>query len=442
MRYFINPYSQIIFSEGKYNFYAPPSKSSTVKIEISVNNDDLKLLLRNEGLTKDELVDMVGIDKTNFLIENEIYGTSAVNDNGVVSRTNQFYKQHLTLDQQKQIQNSNILILGCGGIGSSIVWLLAGLGVKKMTIVDFDIIEASNLNRMFMFDKSDIGEKKVLVIKRKLQELYEDIEINVIDTKISSETHLSEICLQEKYNLIIKALDSPSIFPAWLDSVCKKNRLPYIGGITLRDRVMIGPTYIPNVSEDGWSDIIHTDDSSERIYGKIPSIGTMLFNITDRIAIESIKILTENYDACEYTHCILSENIFSGEQEVIRSKESHFKGNGIKKSTAFLNLVSVIGFGCCSFYSKWAFLLVFILSLILPFCSYSGKKYILLQTFINSTIYSYFLSIYILSRIGFEILTFCFVSIVMASIVSMISLFINSIIIKLLEKQFKKSKSL
>lgn len=434
MRYIINPYSQIIFNKGKYDFYAPPSKTSTVKIEIPINSEGLDLLLTKEGLTKEELVNIVGIDKTNFLIEHEIYLTLVPDDNEVTSRTTQFYKQHLTLEQQKQIRDSNVLVLGCGGIGSSIAWLLAGLGIRKMTIVDFDIVEASNLNRMFMFGKSDIGEKKVLAIKRKLQELYADLEITAMDAKITSETHLNKICLKEKYNLIIKALDSPSMFPIWMDSVCKKNKLCYVGGITLRDRVMVGPTYIPNVAEDGWSDIIHIDDSSERIYGKIPSIGTMLFNATDRIAIESIKILTENYDACEYKHCIFSENIFSGEQEVIRSKKSRFKDDGIRKSTALLNLISIIGFGCCSLYNNWLLLLAFILSCLLPFCSYYGKKYILLQTFINSTICSLFLSVHILGNIGFDILTFCLVSIVMASIVSMISLCTNSVIIKLFSR--------
>lgn len=431
MRYIINPYSQVILNNGKYDFYAPPSKDSTVKIEIPINSEGLNVLLDQAGLTKKELADIVGIDKTNFLIDHDIYLTFIPDDNKVSSRTNQFYKQHLTLEQQKQIKDSNILILGCGGIGSSIAWLFAGLGIRKMTIVDFDIVEVSNLNRMFMFDKSDLGKKKVLTIKRKLQELYADLEITAIDTKITSESHLSEMCLKEKYNLIIKALDSPSMFPVWLDSVCKKNKLCCVGGITLRDRVMVGPTYIPNVAEDGWSDIIHMDDSSEHIYGKIPSIATMLFNATDRIAIESVKILTGNYGACEYRHCIFTENILTGEQEVIRSKKSRFKDDGIRKSTAFLNLMCIIGFGCCSLYNNWLFLPAFALSCFLPFCSYYGKKYILLQTFINSTVCSLFMSFCILGNIGADMLTFCFVSIVMASLISMISLCINSVIIKL-----------
>ena len=306
-----------------------------------------------------------------------------------------------------------------------------GFGRKKMTIVDFDTVEISNLNRMFMFDKHDIGEKKVSVVRRKLQNLYDDLEINIIDAMITSETHLSEICLNEKYDLIIKALDSPSAFPIWLDSVCKKNDLCYVGGITLRDRVMIGPTYIPNVAEDGWSDIINIVDSSERIYGKIPSIGVMLFDATDRIAIESIKILSRDYDACEYKRCIFSQNIFTGEQETIRNKKSCFIDNGIRKTTSLLNVLVILGFGFSSLYNVWLLVPMLCLTCVLPFFSYYEKKYILIQTFINSTIGSMFLSGYILSSIGFGFLAFCLVSIVVASIISLMSLFVNSIIIKI-----------
>lgn len=431
MKYIINPYSQVILNNGTYEFYAPPQKSATIKLELDVsNNMTIKTLLSPDGLSKEDLIDMVGSEKADFLINHEIFVDSLPNENTISSRTDQFFKQHLSIAQQEQIRNSNILILGCGGIGSSIAWIFASLGVKRITIVDFDIIEISNLNRMFMFDITDVGKKKVFVIKDKLNKLYPDIEITAIDRKVCSESELSEICVKEHFSIIIKALDSPSIFPIWLDSVCKKNSLKYVGGITLRDRILVGPTYIPNVAEDGWSDIIHMDNSSEHVFGKIPSLDVMLFSATDRIAVESIKILLGNYNACEYKNCIFSENIFTGEQEVIRSKKSSFKDNGNKKATALLNFFAIIGFGICTVYNSIWSPFVFVLACFLPFCSYYGEKYILLQTFINSTAYSLFLSFSILNNIGFGFFSFCLVSIVMASLLSMISLLINSIVIK------------
>lgn len=435
MKYTINPYAQIIRNKDKYEFYAPPQKSTTIKTEISISEELLKKMLSEDGLTREDLICTIGEDKANFLIEHKIYLTSLKEDDTVFSRTSQFFEQHLSAEQQKQIAESNLLILGCGGIGSSIAWLFAGLGIKKMTIVDFDVVEISNLNRMFMFNIADVGRKKTEVIKEKLQGLYADMEITAVDAKIDSEASLNEICSKEKYALVIKALDSPSIFPVWLDSVCKKNKLRYIGGITLRDRVMVGPTYIPGVAEDGWSDIVRTDNSMEHIYGKVPSIGSMLFNVTDRVAMEAIKILIGNYDECEYRNSIFSENIFTGEKEVIRKKSSKFKDEGNRKSASLLNMLVMLGFGMYSSCNSTILPLLVMFSWCLPFCSYYGRKHILLQTFINSTIGSIFVSLFVLKSVGLNTMSFCLVSIVIASIISLSGLCINSIIIKLCGKR-------
>ena len=435
MKYTINPYAQIIRNKDKYEFYAPPQKSTTIKTEISISEELLKKMLSEDGLTREDLICTIGEDKANFLIEHKIYLTSLKEDDTVFSRTSQFFEQHLSAEQKKQIAESNLLILGCGGIGSSIAWLFAGLGIKKMTIVDFDVVEISNLNRMFMFNIADVGRKKTEVIKEKLQGLYADMEITAVDAKIDSEASLNEICSKEKYALVIKALDSPSIFPVWLDSVCKKNKLRYIGGITLRDRVMVGPTYIPGVAEDGWSDIVRTDNSMEHIYGKVPSIGSMLFNVTDRVAMEAIKILIGNYDECEYRNSIFSENIFTGEKEVIRKKSSKFKDEGNRKSASLLNMLVMLGFGMYSSCNSTILPLLVMFSWCLPFCSYYGRKHILLQTFINSTIGSIFVSLFVLKSVGLNTMSFCLVSIVIASIISLSGLCINSIIIKLCGKR-------
>ena len=435
MKYTINPYAQIIRNKDKYEFYAPPQKSTTITTEISISEELLKKMLSEDGLTREDLICTIGEDKANFLIEHKIYLTSLKEDDTVFSRTSQFFEQHLSAEQQKQIAESNLLILGCGGIGSSIAWLFAGLGIKKMTIVDFDVVEISNLNRMFMFNIADVGRKKTEVIKEKLQGLYADMEITAVDAKIDSEASLNEICSKEKYALVIKALDSPSIFPVWLDSVCKKNKLRYIGGITLRDRVMVGPTYIPGVAEDGWSDIVRTDNSMEHIYGKVPSIGSMLFNVTDRVAMEAIKILIGNYDECEYRNSIFSENIFTGEKEVIRKKSSKFKDEGNRKSASLLNMLVMLGFGMYSSCNSTILPLLVMFSWCLPFCSYYGRKHILLQTFINSTIGSIFVSLFVLKSVGLNTMSFCLVSIVIASIISLSGLCINSIIIKLCGKR-------
>ena len=57
------------------------------------------------------------------------------------------------------VKNYTVAILGCGGLGSQVAWILARLGVGKLILYDFDVVEASNLNRQ-NYSVSDIGKKK------------------------------------------------------------------------------------------------------------------------------------------------------------------------------------------------------------------------------------------------------------------------------------------
>ena len=67
--------------------------------------------------------------------------------------------------------------LNGGGIGSHILWNLAAMGVKKITVVDFDVVDESNLNRQLMYARNDVGQIKVHVLCSKIREFNPEIEI-------------------------------------------------------------------------------------------------------------------------------------------------------------------------------------------------------------------------------------------------------------------------
>ncbi|HEL1268716.1 TPA: ThiF family adenylyltransferase, partial [Streptococcus equi subsp. zooepidemicus] len=84
---------------------------------------------------------------------------------------------------QKRLKNSKVLLLGCGGTGSVAGVNLARIGFGKITVVDFDKIEMSNLNRQ-MFKYKDIGNKKSTVLKEQLTAINPFIEVEAVDKKI------------------------------------------------------------------------------------------------------------------------------------------------------------------------------------------------------------------------------------------------------------------
>ncbi|MGL4973368.1 MAG: ThiF family adenylyltransferase [Culicoidibacterales bacterium] len=110
-------------------------------------------------------------------------------------------------DVQKKINKLNILLLGLGGGGSNILALLAGLGPKKIKIVDYDLIESSNLGRQFLYRECDIGKKKVNVAAKYLKEMNSRIEVEKIDKKIITSEDVLE--LLEGIDIVICAIDEP-----------------------------------------------------------------------------------------------------------------------------------------------------------------------------------------------------------------------------------------
>ncbi|MDN2453415.1 ThiF family adenylyltransferase [Lactobacillus sp. UCMA15818] len=108
---------------------------------------------------------------------------------------------------QRKIHESTILILGLGGGGSNILTLLAGLGPKKIIIVDYDRVEMGNLGRQFLFREDDVGKLKTEVAKKAINEMNSDIEIEVHDQKIHNPKDVLQYT--DGVDLVICAIDEP-----------------------------------------------------------------------------------------------------------------------------------------------------------------------------------------------------------------------------------------
>ncbi|MFT4968116.1 MAG: molybdopterin/thiamine biosynthesis adenylyltransferase [Candidatus Deianiraeaceae bacterium] len=104
---------------------------------------------------------------------------------------------------QERISNASVLCVGCGGLASFVLPLLVSNGVKQIGIVDFDIIESSNLPRQTMFTEEDIGWKKIEVAKKFLQKRNSNCKIEEID----GNHEMTKNCI-DNYDVIIDLTDS------------------------------------------------------------------------------------------------------------------------------------------------------------------------------------------------------------------------------------------
>src|SRR5712691_5314301 len=103
------------------------------------------------------------------------------------------YARHLILPEvggagQRKLLSSSVLLLGAGGLGSPAGMYLAAAGVGKIGVVDFDRVDASNLQRQLLHGTDDIGRLKVDSAADTLRNLNPDVEVVPIDEHLNSET--------------------------------------------------------------------------------------------------------------------------------------------------------------------------------------------------------------------------------------------------------------
>jgi len=127
---------------------------------------------------------------------------------------------------QKKIIDSNILIIGLGGLGSPIALYLAAAGIKNIGIVDNDTIDISNLHRQILFTEKDIGKPKVEITNNKLKQINSKINVKKFFTKIHI-TNIQKII--KKFNIIIDGTDNFNS-KLLINDFCKKNKKILISG--------------------------------------------------------------------------------------------------------------------------------------------------------------------------------------------------------------------
>lgn len=120
------------------------------------------------------------------------------------------YSRHLImpevgLDGQQKLKASSVLIVGAGGLGTPAAAYLAAAGVGRIGIVDFDVIEASNLHRQILYSEEDVGRSKVDVIKERLEKVNPFVKVETHKVKLDSSNALE---ILRRYDVILDGTDN------------------------------------------------------------------------------------------------------------------------------------------------------------------------------------------------------------------------------------------
>ena len=108
-------------------------------------------------------------------------------------------------DKIKALEDKVILVIGIGGVGGTALEAMARSGFKKFIIIDFDVVDETNLNRQVLYTFQDIGKEKVHVAKEHLLKIHSGLEIKTITAKIG-ETNLDDLNLGD-VDFVVDAID-------------------------------------------------------------------------------------------------------------------------------------------------------------------------------------------------------------------------------------------
>ncbi|HDR1813499.1 TPA: molybdopterin-synthase adenylyltransferase MoeB [Pasteurella multocida] len=131
---------------------------------------------------------------------------------------------------QEILKQSKMLIVGLGGLGCAASQYLATAGVGHLTLLDFDTVSLSNLQRQVLHDDSRLAMPKVDSAKLSLQRLNPHIQIDTINAKLSTEK-LTEII--PHFDVILDCTDNVAIRNQ-LDQVCQQAKVPLVSGAAIR----------------------------------------------------------------------------------------------------------------------------------------------------------------------------------------------------------------
>lgn len=226
------------------------------------------------------------------------------------------YSRHILLDEigeegQLKLKAARVIVIGAGGLGCPVLMYLAAAGIGHIGIVDFDKVEASNLQRQVLFGESVLGKNKAEAAKERLEDLNSDITYKAYPQKLVTSNALD---LLKEYDIVVDGSDN---FASryLINDACILTGKPFVHGSVFKFQGQVavfnydeGPTYrclfpdppgantVPSCSDIG-------------VLGVLPGIiGSFMANEVLKIVLRIGDIMSGEvivYNALRNTHSCL-----------------------------------------------------------------------------------------------------------------------------------------
>lgn len=145
-------------------------------------------------------------------------------------------------DNQEILSSKHVAVFGLGGVGGFCAEALARAGIGELTIIDFDTVSETNINRQLVALLSTVGKSKAELFKDRLKDINPDIRLNVVDDFYSGDLNLSNV------DYVADAIDTMRSKIELLET-CVKQNIPVISSMGAGNRIDPTKLYISDISE-------------------------------------------------------------------------------------------------------------------------------------------------------------------------------------------------
>ena len=199
-------------------------------VNVYVNDEDIRYMDKDETkLEGNETISIVPSIAGGATVLAEPQTASLTNEE--VAR----YSRHLILPEvgmegQLKLKQAKVAMIGAGGLGAPVGLYLAAAGVGRIGVVDFDVVDASNLQRQVIHGTGDLGRKKLDSAADRMRDINPNIQIDKFDTGLSSENALD---ILRDYDIVIDGTDN---FPTryLVNDACVLLKKPNVYGSIFR----------------------------------------------------------------------------------------------------------------------------------------------------------------------------------------------------------------
>lgn len=153
-------------------------------------------------------------------------------------------------DNFKKLQNATVAVLGVGGVGGYVSEMLCRMGIENLTLVDFDSIDISNLNRQIIATTQNIGKLKVEEFKKRLLSINPNCKVTIYNTKLDNVT-IPQI-INCNYNFVADCIDDISA-KVCLAKFCTENKINIVSSMGTGNRYRGNPQFeITDISKTSY----------------------------------------------------------------------------------------------------------------------------------------------------------------------------------------------